>query len=105
MTRGYEISSLAVTSCHGLISNHQGVLTCPTPAPTIAVQSRGDGAFLVTGSGFLPSAVVTPDGRVLGLPTGKICQRPGELFFSANDGWVEAGSAIVSNTVTTSCPF
>jgi hypothetical protein len=120
----YQDSALGFAACHGLISNRDGVLTCPTPSPVIAVQSKGDGSFVVTGASFLPSAVVhvrvtegalgnavsfndtaSADGKLVGLPTGKICQRHGDLFFSANDGRIADGVAITSNVVTTSCPF
>jgi len=94
------------------------------PAPFIAVQSKGDGSFVVTGTSFLGNSTVhirvadgalgnnvfftdtsNPEGKLLGFPTGKICQRSGQLFFSANDGRVSDGTAITSNTVTTTCPF
>src|SRR5678815_1306669 len=120
----YQQSSLDFAGCHGAISNQQGVLTCPIPAPVIAVQSKGDGSFVVTGSSFLGNSAVhirvadgalgnnvfftdtsNPDGKLLGFPTGKICQRSGELFFSANDGRVSGGTAVTSNIVTTTCPF
>jgi hypothetical protein len=99
----------------------------PRPAPpVIAVQSKGDGGFVVSGSGFLPNATVhirvvdgpfgsevfftdttNAEGKLLGFSTGKICQRPGQLFFSANDGRSDPSDhtgALFSNTVTTSCP-
>lgn len=102
----------------------------PTPPPVkpfIAVQSKGDGSFVVSGSNFLPNATVhirvvdgpfgnnifltdtsTQEGKLQGFPTGKICQRPGQLFFSANDGrndQHDLTGTLWSNTVTTSCPF
>ena len=46
-----------------------------------------------------------PRGKLLGFPTGKICQRSGQLFFSANDGRVSDGTAVTSNIVTTTYPF
>ena len=120
----YQQSSLDFAGCQGSISNHQGILTCPTPAPSIAVQSKGDGSFVVTGSSFLANSAVhirvadgalgnnvffsdtsNPEGKLLGFPTGKICQRSGQLFFSANDGRVSDGTAVTSNIVTTTCPF
>lgn len=120
----YQRSSLDFAGCQGPISNHQGALTCPTPAPFLAVQSKGDGSFVVSGSSFLGNSTIhirvadgalgnnvfftdtsNPEGKLLGFPTGKICQRAGQLFFSANDGRVSDGAAVTSNTVTTTCPF
>jgi hypothetical protein len=96
----------------------------PTP-PSISVQSKGDGSFVVTGTGFLPNATVhilvgdgtfrnplpfadtsNSEGKLLGFPTGKICQGPGQLFFEANDGRIKPSnhSTLFSNTVTVSCP-
>jgi hypothetical protein len=107
----------------------KGVPAVPPPVtrPSIAVQGKGDGSFVVTGSGFLPNATLhirvvdgpfgnsvfftdtsDPAGRLRGFMTGKICQRPGQLFFSANDGRADATDltgTLWSNTVTTSCPF
>jgi hypothetical protein len=99
----------------------------PTTRPSIAVQGKGDGSFVVTGSGFLPAATVhirvvdgpfgnsvfftdtsDPAGKLTGFMTGKICQRPGQLFFSANDGRADPTDltgTLWSNTVTTNCPF
>jgi hypothetical protein len=98
----------------------------PPAPPAIAVKSNGDGSFLVTGSGFLPSHTVhilvgdgtirnplsfvdtsTSDGKLLGFPTGKICQAPGSLFFSANDERLDPRnhSSLSSNTVQVSCPL
>lgn len=97
----------------------------PQPKPTISVQSNGDGSFKVSGSGFVPTnatvnilvgdgtlnqsplnfIVSAVDGAFKDFPTGKICQRPGQLFFEASDGRIDRGSQIFSNTVTISCPF
>ena len=99
----------------------------PLVKPFITVQSKGDGSFVVSGSKFLPNATVhiqvvdgpfgnnifltdtsTQEGKLQGFPTGKICQRPGQLFFSANDERHDPNDAtgtLWSNTVTTSCPF
>jgi hypothetical protein len=99
----------------------------PDPVPPfISVQSKGDGSFVVTGTGFLPNAPVhilvgdetfrnplaftdtsNPAGKLLGFPTGKICQGPGQLFFEANDGRMKPSnsSTLFSNTVTVSCPL
>lgn len=120
----YQQSSLDFAGCQSSISNHQGVLTCSMPPPFIAVQSKGDGSFVVTGSNFLGNSAVhirvaegalsnnvfftetsSPEGKLLGFSTGRICQRSGELFFSANDGRVSEGTAVTSNTVVTTCPF
>lgn len=97
----------------------------PVVRPSIAVQGKGDGSFVVTGSGFLPNATVhirivdgpfgnsilfndtsNLSGKLQGFMTGKICQRPGQLFFSANDGRPDPADltgTLWSNTVTTSC--
>jgi hypothetical protein len=98
----------------------------PLVKPFIAVQSKGDGSFVVSGSNFLPNTSVfilvgdgtfrnplvftdtsNPEGKLVGFPTGKICQGPGQLFFEANDGRLNPSdrSTLMSNTVTTSCPF
>jgi hypothetical protein len=97
----------------------------PQPKPTISVQSNGDGSFKVSGSGFVPKnatvnilvgdgtlnqnplnfVVSAVDGAFKDFPTGKICQRPGQIFFEASDGRIDGGSQIFSNTVTISCPF
>jgi hypothetical protein len=88
------------------------------------VQSNGDGSFKVSGSGFLPNATVNiligdgtlnqnplsltvpaTDGTFKDFPTGKICRRPGEIFFEASDGRIDQGSQVFSNTVPISCPF
>jgi len=99
----------------------------PPPAvkPSILVKSNGDGSFLVGGSGFVPKnatvnilvgdgtlnqnplnfVVSVTDGAFKDFPTGKICQRPGQIFFEASDGRIDQGSQVFSNTVTISCPF
>jgi hypothetical protein len=100
----------------------------PPPArPSIAVQGKGDGSFVVTGLGFSPNATIhirivdgpfgdelflsatsDPAGKLQSFMTGKICQRPGQLFFSANDGRADPTDltgTLWSNTVTMSCPF
>jgi hypothetical protein len=101
--------------------------TPPTqlPAPSISVQSNGDGSFKVSGSGFVPHnatvnilvgdgtlnqnplnfTVSATNGAFTDFSTGRICQRPGTLFFEASDGRIDHGSQVFSNTVTTSCPF
>lgn len=101
------------------------VVTPPVVKPFISVKSNGDGSFLVSGSGFVPKdatvnilvgdgtlnqnplnfVVSATDGAFKDLPTGKICQRPGQLFFEASDGRIDHGSQVFSNTVTISCPF
>lgn len=91
--------------------------------PSIVVQSNGDGSFVVSGSNFSPNTTVhirvvdaalttvwfhhtsTQDGKVE-YPTGRICQLPGQLFFSANDGRndpTDLTGTLWSNTVTTTC--
>jgi hypothetical protein len=97
----------------------------PLPKPSISVQSNGDGSFKVSGSGFVPKnatvnilvgdgtlnqnplnfTVSATDGAFKDLPTGKICQRPGTIFFEASDGRIDQGSQVFSNTVAMSCPF
>lgn len=96
----------------------------PLVKPFIAVQSKGDGSFVVSGSGFVPKnatvnilvgdgtlrnplvfSVSAIDGAFKDLPTGKICQGVGQLFFEASDGRIDRGSQVFSNTVTISCPF
>jgi hypothetical protein len=97
----------------------------PVAKPFISVQSNGDGSFKVSGSGFVPKnatvnilvgdgtlnqnplnfVVSATDGAFKDFPTGKICQRPGQLFFEASDGRIDHGSQVFSNTVTISCPF
>jgi hypothetical protein len=93
--------------------------------PSIFVQSKGNGSFVVTGTGFLPSATVhilvgdgtlrnplafadtsNSEGKLLGFPTGKICQGLGQLFFEANDGRMKPSDhlTLFSNTFTVSCP-
>jgi hypothetical protein len=92
--------------------------------PAISVQSNGEGSFVVSGTNFLPNATVhirvvdaaltnvwfhhtsTSQGT-LQYPTGRICQLPGQLFFSANDGrkdQQDLTGTLWSNTVTTTCP-
>jgi hypothetical protein len=102
----------------------------PTPSPpplvkpSIAVRSNSDGSFIVSGSSFLPNATVyirvvdaalttlwfnhtsTPQGTIE-YPTGRICQLPGQLFLSANDGRSDPQDqtgTLWSNTATTTCP-
>lgn len=98
----------------------------PQVKPIIAVQSKGDGSFAVSGSNFLPNAPIyilvgdgtfrnplvftdtsNLDGKLVGFPTGIICQGSGQLFFEANDGRLNPSdhSTLMSNTVITSCPF
>jgi hypothetical protein len=97
----------------------------PPVPPAISVAAKGDGSFTVTGSGFVPNATVTirivDDALVtvnfdqsadaqgnLSFPTGKICQRAGDLHFSAHDGRTDPNDPmrgpLWSNTVTSSCP-
>ena len=100
--------------------------TPPTqlPAPSISVQSNGDGSFKVSGSGFVPHnatvnilvgdgtlnqnplnfTVSATNGAFREFPTGKICKRPGTLFFEASDGRIDHGSQVFSNTVTKAAP-
>jgi hypothetical protein len=94
------------------------------PPPFISVQSNGDGSFKVSGSGFVPKnatvnilvgdgtfrnpltfVVSATDGAFKDFPTGKICQRQGDIFFEASDGRIDHGSQVFSNTVKISCPF
>jgi hypothetical protein len=98
----------------------------PLVKPSINVRSNGDGSFVVSGSKFLPNTTVhirvvdaasttiwfsqtsTPEGKIEDFPTGRICQLPGQLFFSANDGRSnpqDLTGTLWSNTVTTTCPF
>jgi hypothetical protein len=108
----------------------------PTPTPTplpqkpsisvSANQSGGvaNGAFTVTGSGFLPNTTVnirvvddalttlffnqsSSASGGLNFVTGKLCQLPGRLHFSANDGRTDHNDltgTLWSNTVTMMCP-
>ncbi len=98
----------------------------PTPEkPFIAVETRGDGSFVVSGSNFSPNARVyihvvdanlkrvvfhdtsNPEGKLEGFQTGRICTQPGTLVFSANDGRrnrADVTGTLWSNSVTTSCP-
>lgn len=101
----------------------------PTPdpdSPSIAVQSKGDGSFVVSGSGFLPNAPVfilvgdgtlknplnftvtsDPAGNFAGFPTGNICSAPlATRKFLANDGRLKPSdhSQLVSNPITLTCP-
>jgi hypothetical protein len=89
------------------------------------VQSNGDGSFKVSGFGFVPKdatvnilvgdgtfnqeplnfTVPATDGAFKDFPTGKICQRPGTIFFEASDGRIDQGKQVFSNTVQISCPF
>ncbi len=108
------------------VSKHSQPTPPPPPPvkPSIAVQSNGDGSFVVRGSNFLPNTTVhirvvdaalttvwfnqtsTPQGTIE-YPTGKICQLPGQLSFSANDGRndpQDLTGTLWSNTVTTTCP-
>jgi hypothetical protein len=95
----------------------------PTP-PHIEVEAKGDGSFKITGTGFLPNATVhirmaddafhmiwlqqssTGTGQ-LEFITGKICQRPGYLHFSANDGRIDPQDPmrgpLWSNFATSTC--
>ena len=75
----------------------------PQAKPFIDVHSNGDGSFVVSGEKFLGNTTVhirvvdaalttiwfqqtsNPAGKIE-YPTGRICQLPGQLFFSANDG-------------------
>jgi hypothetical protein len=97
----------------------------PVVKPVISVRSNGDGSFKVSGLGFVPKnatvnilvgdgtlnqnplnfVVSATDGAFEDFPTGKICQRPGQIFFQASDGRIDHGSQVFSNTVTISCPF
>lgn len=97
----------------------------PQVKPSISVQPKGDGSFVVSGTNFLPNATVhirvvdaalntfwfdqtsTAQGK-LEFPTGRICQRGGTIHFSANDGRSDAHDltgTLWSNTATTTCPF
>ncbi len=91
--------------------------------PSIVVKANGDGSFVVSGSNFLSNTIVhirvvdaagatiwfdqtsTQEGKIE-YPTGRICQFPGQLFFSANDGRSDREDltgTLWSNTVTTTC--
>ena len=98
----------------------------PIPVPTkpnISVSAKGDGSFVVNGSDFLPNTTVhirvvddaltniildqssTSQGT-LSYTSGKLCQLPGRLYFSANDGRSDPSDltgTLWSNTVTTTC--
>ena len=95
----------------------------PQTKPSISVSAKGDGSFVVSGSGFLPNTTVhirvvddalatifldrssTAQGT-LNYTTGKLCQLPGKLHFSANDGRSDRNDltgTLWSNTVTTTC--
>lgn len=112
-----------------LIQKLEAPPSSPSPppmssSPVIYVQSNGDGSFIVTGSNFLPNVTVhirvvdnaltnlffnaqsTSQG-MLNFPTGKLCQLPGNLHFSANDGRPNRNDltgTLWSNTATVSCP-
>jgi hypothetical protein len=93
-------------------------------APTISTKSNGDGSFTVTGSGFLQNSGVTmrvvddalnqfffqttsdSQGRI-SVSTASICQRAGNVHFSATDGRRDSSDLtgnLWSNTTTTACP-
>lgn len=119
------ITSTGITHLHKDFAVEGTPKPPPAPVPpVIAVQSKGDGSFVVSGSGFLATHQVTirivdgafgkslvltstsdAAGKLLDFPTGKICKSPGQLFFSANDGRLDPPSHdLFSNTVTVSCP-
>lgn len=95
-----------------------------TQQPSISVTSNGDGSFLVSGTKFekdsnvrirvVAAALTTvflnhrsTFQGTLQFPTGKLCQHPGQLAFSAHDGRRSAANItgrLFSNTVTTTCP-
>ena len=95
-----------------------------TAAPTIAASSKGDGSFSITGSGFLQKSTVsvrivddalntfwletTSDGQgKIAVSTGNICQRAGNVHFSAIDGRRDSKDLtgnLWSNTATAACP-
>jgi hypothetical protein len=115
------------------LSNELGAISVSAPPPppppltppSISVQSNGDGSFKVSGVGFVPKSaivnilvgdgtlnqqplnfsVTATDGAFKDFPTGKICQRQGDLFFEASDGRIDKGRQLFSNTVKISCPF
>ncbi len=93
-------------------------------APTISTKSNGDGSFTITGSGFLQNSGVTmrvvddalnqfffqttsdAQGRI-SVSTASICQRAGDVHFSATDGRHDTSDLtgnLWSNTTTTACP-
>lgn len=103
----------------------------PVP-PEIAVKSKGDGSFVVSGKRFVGNAVVNihvvrtdhpldpgaralltatalASGELAEFPTGNLCAQlpPGDrLSFSANDGRLDQSNHdLTSNTVTISCPL
>lgn len=97
----------------------------PLEKPIIDVQSNGDGSFVVNGSKFSPDTKVNirvvdaagtniwlthksnEKGEIKDYPTGRICQRPGNLYFSANDGRSDPQDytgTLWSETFPTSCP-
>jgi hypothetical protein len=97
----------------------------PLGKPSISVQANGDGSFVVSGKSFSAQATVhirvvdgalgttvfftdtaTSAGELTGFKTGKICQRAGQLFFSANDERSDPQDhtgTLWSNTITTTC--
>jgi len=50
-------------------------------------------------------SVTAVGGSFKDLPTGKICQRQGDLFFEASDGRIDNGKQVFSNPFKISCPF
>jgi hypothetical protein len=93
-------------------------------APVISVSTKGDGSFVITGSGFVTNTTVHirvvddalttlwfdtgSDGQgKINFPVSGICKLPGNLHFSANDGRPDPSDltgTLWSNTVTASCP-
>lgn len=99
----------------------------PLIHPVIAVASNGGGTFTVSGSRFLPGAVVhirvvddahqndqnfntnsDASGKVTGFKTPNICVNPGSIYFSANDDRKDPNDhplgILFSNTVQMTCP-
>ncbi len=93
-------------------------------APVVTVQAKGDGSFVVNGTGFAPNSTVTirivdksgnavtyqvtANGQgAISFATGVICQQQGEIYISATDDRRDptnaASGILYSNVVTVSC--
>lgn len=70
----------------------------------------GRRVYLLVGDGTITNPLVftdtaEPDGTLRGLRTGNICGPGLRRVFVANDGRVEAGQQVTSNTVEKTCPL